>query len=160
MLARLGVEAILKQSETCDGLAANNVRIDDFGYILQLDVSIPDAFGVDDDIRAVLALIEASRLVGSDSGVEPPSGQLLLETELKIGQPIGIAAAPRVFGRPPISADENMMFETHVLNWSVHQELSGGQVGHIRKIVPRAVQPAAKSRQFRTRRNCIPSLMR
>jgi hypothetical protein len=66
MLARFSVEAILSHPETGDGLAADDVRLDDFGYILQLDMSIPDAFGVDDYIGTVFALIEASRFIGSD----------------------------------------------------------------------------------------------
>lgn len=34
MLARLGVEALLNHSEAGNGQAADDVRIDDFGYIL------------------------------------------------------------------------------------------------------------------------------
>jgi hypothetical protein len=148
MLARLSVEALLSNPEPGDGLATDDVRFDDFGYILQLDMSIPDAFGVDDYIGTVFALIEASRLIGSHSWLEPASGQLLLESELKICEPVGVTAAPWIVWRPLICADENMMLKMHVQRGSVPQEVTKGQVGapHWKRAagyVPQAVQPAA-----------------
>lgn len=77
-------------------------------------MSIPDAFGVDDYIWTVFALIEASRLVGSDLRLESTSGQLLFESELKFCKPVGVTAAPWIVWRPLISADENMMLKMHV----------------------------------------------
>ncbi len=63
-----GVEAVVCDDEALDGAAADEVLADDIGDVFDFDLAIPDGFRVDDDGRAVLALVEASGLVDADAG--------------------------------------------------------------------------------------------
>jgi|SRR6267378_1962840 len=59
----------------------------------------------------MLALVEASRHVSPNPLLESSKGQFLLEEELKLGLPGGIATATRVSRFPLITADEQMPLE-------------------------------------------------
>jgi hypothetical protein len=73
------VEAFVGETKAFDWLAADDVRIDDFVDIGFGDEAIPDGLRVDDEIRAVLALIKASGLIGADAAFESTLGKFLLE---------------------------------------------------------------------------------
>jgi hypothetical protein len=72
-----GVEAVVRNEKALDGPAGNEVLADDFGHVFNFDSAVPDGFGVDDDGGAVLALIEAERLVDADVGEAGGLGELL-----------------------------------------------------------------------------------
>jgi len=63
-----GVEAVVSDDKALDGTSADEVFADDLGDVFDLDPAIPDGFRVDDDGRAVLALLEASGFVDADAG--------------------------------------------------------------------------------------------
>ena len=79
MHAGLGVQAGFGQPETFNGLAADDVRVDDFFDIGLSDVSIPNGIGIDDEVWAVLALIETAGLVGAHFALESAFRQFLFE---------------------------------------------------------------------------------
>ena len=74
-------------------MVTHNVGLDDLHHICDSDVAVPDAFGIHRHIRTMLALVEASALVGADSVFQSAEGQLCLESPLKFGCRCRIAAA-------------------------------------------------------------------
>jgi hypothetical protein len=79
MRAGFGVDAIVGQAQAFDWFATDKMLLYDFGGIAGLNVSVPDGFGIDDDNRAVLALIKAQRLVDADFGSEAGGFRQLLQ---------------------------------------------------------------------------------
>ena len=79
MFARCRGEAIVGQHQALDWIASYYVRRDDFVDIGFGDVSIPDCFGVNHDVRAMFALIETAGLVRSHFAFEAALRKFLLE---------------------------------------------------------------------------------
>ena len=65
MLANRGVETRVGDLEAPHGLIAEDMRLNNFLGIGESHVAVPDGFGIDDDGRSMLALVEAPGLVGS-----------------------------------------------------------------------------------------------
>ena len=59
-----GVEDGVGNDQTGYGCAADDVRVDDFVYVLGLDASIPDGFRVDHHRWSEFTLVEASGFIG------------------------------------------------------------------------------------------------
>jgi hypothetical protein len=70
----LGVEAGVGESQALDGTAVEEMLGDYLFDVFQVDEAVPDGLGIDHDDGAVLALIEATGLVGSN--VVPEAGFL------------------------------------------------------------------------------------
>ena len=111
MFARCCIQAIVREHQALDWLAADDVRFDDLVDVGLGDVSIPDGVGIDHEIWAMLALIEAAGLVGSHFAFEAAFGQLLLEEFLQVRVTGGVAASPRMSRRALVAAHENVFFE-------------------------------------------------
>ena len=88
-----------------------NVPLHDFGHIRFRSDPIPDALGIDHHARPILAVIQASRLIGPDRSFQAESLDLFFEKGLKpLGSVIGAAATRVVFG-PLVHADKDVMLE-------------------------------------------------
>ena len=111
MLAGFGVEAGFGEAEAFDWLPSEDVGFDDLVYVSLGDVAVPDCVGVDDDVRAVLALVEAAGLVGTDSAFQASLGQFLLEEFLEPGFGSGVAGSAGMACGALVSADEDVFFE-------------------------------------------------
>ena len=61
------VYASLREHEALHRNAADKVRSNDFFNIFGFDEAVPSRFGINDDCRPMLTLIETSRLVDPDS---------------------------------------------------------------------------------------------
>ena len=72
---------------------------------------VPDRFRIDHDIRPVLALVEASGLIGAHSSFESAFGEFLLEQLLQPGFGGGIATSSGMACRALVSADKDVFFE-------------------------------------------------
>ena len=59
------IETLIPQAQSLHWPAADNVRLDNFIHVIGRDKAVPDRLWVNDEIRAVLALIEAAGLVCS-----------------------------------------------------------------------------------------------
>lgn len=70
MRAMLCVEAGSGEAQPLHGTAMDEVLVDDFFYIFQMNEAVPDSFGIDHHRRAMLALIETPRLVGPNQMLE------------------------------------------------------------------------------------------
>jgi len=92
-------------------MAAHDVGFDDFVHVCLGDVSIPDGVRVNDQVRAVLALIEAPSLVSPHLPFQAALGQLLLEELLQFRLPAGITTSPRMSRRTLVAANEDVLLE-------------------------------------------------
>jgi hypothetical protein len=111
MLASGGVEAGVSDSEAFDWLVGNDVRLHDFRDISERDMAIPYCLGIDDHGGPVLALIEASGLVGTYGCLNAGERQLTLQFEMQVCGSGRIAGAAGMVGSALIAADENMFRE-------------------------------------------------
>ncbi len=106
-----GVQAGVGEAESFYRVAAEHVRFDDLVDVGFGDVSVPNSVGVDDEVGAVFALVEASGLVGADFALQSALGQFLFEELLQLGFGGGVAASAGMSRRALVSADENVSFE-------------------------------------------------
>ncbi len=67
MLTEFSIEAVIAQSQPLDWLSADDVRIDDLVHVGFSDMAVPDCIRINDNVRAVLALIQTAGLIGSHS---------------------------------------------------------------------------------------------
>ena len=79
VLTACGVQAFILQPQSFYWLSADDVLLDDFIHVSQRDAGVPDGLGIDDDIRPVLTLIEASCLVGTHSAFQSALGKFHFE---------------------------------------------------------------------------------
>src|SRR4029453_4162680 len=97
--------------EALDGPAAQDVAVDDLGDVGNLHVPIPHRLGVDDDVGAVLALVEAAGGVRAHRRLEVPAGDLVLEALAEGCRAVGVAASARMAGVARVGADEDVVLE-------------------------------------------------
>ena len=74
MLTRLSIETLVCEAKALDWLPSDDMRIDDLVDISLSDVAVPDSFGIDDDVRSVLALVQTSGLVRADAPFQSSLG--------------------------------------------------------------------------------------
>jgi hypothetical protein len=111
MLATGRVYAGFAQHQALNRFASNNVRVDDFIHIGGRDSTVPDGFRINHQVRTMLALVQAARLIRPDSSLQPAFRQFLFKQFLQLRFPLRIAAASRMTRRPLIPANENVLFE-------------------------------------------------
>jgi hypothetical protein len=111
MLALAGVQARVGKSQALDWLSADNVRVDDFFHIGFRYESIPDRLGINNDRWAVLALIEASREVGTDAALQSTFRDFLFKQLVQFTFVQRIAASAGISRRALVSANKNVFFE-------------------------------------------------
>ena len=73
------VEARVRQHKSLSRLSAYDVRLDNLIHISESDPAVPNSIRIDDEIRAMLALIKATRLIGPYSSFKATLRQLLFE---------------------------------------------------------------------------------
>lgn len=109
MWAFLGIQAGIRDNQTLYRLVTDDVRLDDLIDIGCGDAAIPHRIGIDDDVRAMLALIQAAGFIGADCTVDASLCQLDLEYPLQIGIASRIAASAHISGGPVVGADEDVL---------------------------------------------------
>jgi hypothetical protein len=60
MLAARSIDALLRQHQPFDRLPADNVQLHNLLNVRERDVPIPHTFGINDEVRPMLTLIQAS----------------------------------------------------------------------------------------------------
>lgn len=111
MLTCFRVEAVFGETQALDGPPFDDVRLHNLLDIGFADMSIPDRFGINHNVRSVLALVEASGLIGAHAAFQPMLGEFLLEDLLQPRFRSRIAASPRMARGALVSANEDMSFE-------------------------------------------------
>lgn len=105
------VDAGIGQYQPLDGLSTDDVRTDDFLYVIFGDVSVPDGIGIDHHVGTVLTLIETSRLVGTDHVAHTMLGQNFLEMLLQCAFAVGVAASAGVVLVTLVGADKDVLLK-------------------------------------------------
>jgi hypothetical protein len=105
------VEAGLRQNESLNRLSAYDVRLDNLIHIAGCDPAVPNSIRIDDEIRAMLALIKTTRLIRPYFSLKPTFRQLLFEEFLQFRPTLWIAASARCSGRALVAANEDMLLK-------------------------------------------------
>src|SRR5205823_5095511 len=100
-----------EELEACDGFAPDEVFVHDLVDVGLGDVAVPDALGIDHHAAAVLAVVQAPRLVGANLLVQPARPQRLLELLQQVRRTLAGAVAPRAVGGPLVETDEQVLLE-------------------------------------------------
>lgn len=66
----VGIDAGVWKPQAFDGAAVEEMLLDDLLSIVGMGETVPDGVGIDDKDGAVLALVEAARLVDADTMLE------------------------------------------------------------------------------------------
>ncbi len=111
MLATGRVYAGFPQPQPLHRFASHKVRVDDFIHIGGRNPAVPDRFRINHQVRTMLTLVQAARLVRPYSSLQSAFPQFLLKQFLQLRFPLRIAAPSRMTRRPLIPADENVLFE-------------------------------------------------
>ena len=109
--AVIGVEACFGEPETLDGATVEDVLGDDLVYVVEIDEAVPDGLGVDDDRRAVLALVEAAGLVGANGVFETGIFESFLEGVFELFAAAGTATRTGGGVVALVGADEDVVVE-------------------------------------------------
>jgi hypothetical protein len=109
--AGLGVDAFLGETKALDRATTDQVLFNDRGGVFGLDMPVPDGVRVDDDCRAVLALVKASGLVNAHPAAKPGSFSQLLQLRVEFALAIGGTRRTRRIGGALIQTDEDVMFK-------------------------------------------------
>jgi hypothetical protein len=111
MRAGCRVKAALVQHQPPDWVSANEVFLDNLGDVLRLHESVPDCLRVHDHCRSVLALVQATGLVGANAGTQSCCLDLVLEEGVQHALAISGTRRPGSVRLPVIGAYENVAFK-------------------------------------------------
>jgi hypothetical protein len=106
-----GVQAGVGDDQPLDGFVADDVGGDDFFDVMFGDMAVPDGVGINDDGGSVLALVEASGLVGPNGVANAVLGQDFLKLFLELAVGIGVAAATGMVFVALVGADKDVFFK-------------------------------------------------
>src|SRR2546427_8757657 len=98
----------LVQPQPLHRLASNQMLLDDSLHVRLGDVAVADGFRVDDHRAAVLAVVEATRLVRADLLIEPAGSQRRLELLQQLRRALARAVTFLGLRRPLVEADEDV----------------------------------------------------
>jgi hypothetical protein len=112
MRASLGVDACVGQAQAFDGLAADQMLLNDLRSVAGLHVSIPDGFRIDNNHRSMLALIKAKRFVDTHFGCETGGFRQLLQLGKQFALAVRSTGRARSVGGANVVTDEDMMFKS------------------------------------------------
>jgi hypothetical protein len=107
----LRIEAGSRKTEPLHRAAMQEVFVDDLIYIFELDEAVPDRLGIDDDNRAMLALVEAARLVGANKVLQSCVLNSVLERKFELFTSLGQAAWTGRVLVTLVGANEEMMLK-------------------------------------------------
>jgi hypothetical protein len=119
-----GVEDGIGDDQARYRCAPDDVRVDDFVYVLGLDASIPHGFGVNHDRGTQFTLVEASGFVGAHV-FNATLRQLGFEQALQFALAGGVATAARMACFALVHADKNVFVEfRHTLSLTHGREVN------------------------------------
>src|SRR5690348_7551410 len=96
MFTGIRIQALIADQQAHYRFAADDVRLHNFVDIGRLHVSIPHRLRINHQVRPMLALVQASGLIGAHPPFKPEFSKLLLEQPLQFGLAGRIATSPRM----------------------------------------------------------------
>jgi hypothetical protein len=73
------IYAPIRQTQTLNRLSANQMPLHNLIHIGQRHMAIPDGFGIDDNRRPMLTLIQTARAVNAHTPLQPALGSLTVQ---------------------------------------------------------------------------------
>ena len=111
MRAGLCVDALIGQAQPFDWPPGDQVFGDNLRRVFRLYVPIPNRLGVNDDRRAVFALIQTAGFVDAHLVAQPCGLGQFLQLRVQLAGPIcGTGGARRTLG-PDVVADKDVVFK-------------------------------------------------
>ncbi len=110
MRAAVGIDAGVGEAEAFDGAAVEEMLLDDLFGITGFGKTVPDGVGIDDEDGAVLALVEAARLVDADTVFQARGFDGIFESAAEFF-PVSEGAAGAGGFVALVEADKEVMFE-------------------------------------------------
>jgi hypothetical protein len=107
----VGIQTGVGQAKPLDRSTAYEVLLHNRLGVTGVDEAVPDRFGIDDDHRPMLALVEAARLVNADAVLEASSLDSILELAAKLLAVFMAAAWPGGGLVAFVQADEDVVFK-------------------------------------------------
>ena len=92
MFAGFRVDAGIGQHQALHRAAFDQVRLDNLRHIRRTDVAVPDRLRIDDEIRPMLALVQASGLVDANGPFQAGGVDSLLQQRMQLRFAVGVAA--------------------------------------------------------------------
>ena len=111
MRAGLGIEALFRQTQPLDGLAAYQMLLHNLRGIRGLHRAIPDGFGIHHDSWSVFTLIKATGFVDAHLAAKACGLGELLQLREELTLAVGGAGRARRVSGAVILADKNMMLK-------------------------------------------------
>src|SRR5262249_6087620 len=112
MFANWRIDAFILHSQPLHRHSADNVRLDDLSHVLQLHAAVPYRLRINDHIRTVFALIQASSLVRPHGGLQTALRYSVFERLMEHRTAVGIAAAPRTPRLPLIGTYKDVVLKS------------------------------------------------
>jgi hypothetical protein len=109
--ASLCVQTTIGQAQPLDRPAVDEVLLNDLADILQLHKAVPDRLGIDDNGGAVLALVQAPGLIGTNLVLQPSLLQCVLEGGFELLSAPGATAWARGALVALVGADKDVVLE-------------------------------------------------
>ena len=112
MRAGFGVDALFGQAQALDGTASDEMLFYNRRGVFGLDVAVPDSIGIHDNIRPMLALVEAKRFVDANASAESGVPGQLRKARVQFALPVFGAGGARGAIGTDIMTDEDVTFES------------------------------------------------
>ena len=109
MLASRRVYALLFHPQPLHWHAADDVRLHDLSHVFWLHASVPDGLRIDDYIRTMLALVEASCLIRTHGRFQTSRSDRVFESLVQLSAAAWIAAPPRTSRLPLIGTYKDVV---------------------------------------------------
>jgi hypothetical protein len=111
MLASLRIHTFICHPQPLHRLPADDMQIHDLVHIRGRYACVPNALGIYDNVRAMLALVEASGLVRANRSFQPALRHRRFEQFVEFPTPVGIATPARMSRIALIGTHKNMLLE-------------------------------------------------
>jgi len=108
MRASSRVEAAGREPQPLDGTALAQMLLDDFIEVFGADKPIPDLFGIDDDRRAMLALLQTAGFVDAKNSGELGRLELVFKQFVEFALAVRAARGASGPGLALIGADKDV----------------------------------------------------
>jgi len=113
MRAALGIDALISQPQPFHRASVDQVLLDDLRGIFRLHMPVPDRLWINDNRRAMFALIQTSGLVNANRASQARRLRKLLKLGVQLALSIRRARGSRRAFRADVMAHKNVVFE----NW-------------------------------------------
>jgi len=114
MRAVVAIDAGLGQAQPFYRTASHEMLLDDLLDVMWMHIAVPDGFGIDDHHRAVLALVQAGRLIGPNLVLETGLFDGIFKSWFQLLASPGKTTGTRGCLVALVGADKDMVLKTGI----------------------------------------------